>query len=290
MVPYKDSMPIIGAHVSAAGGLHTCFRNAEEIGAQALQIFGASPRQWSARQPTAAQVEEFKAEQKRSGLGPVFLHGAYLVNLGTPKQELWAKSVENLAAHLRIATAIGAQGVIFHVGSSNGSSKEEGMKRAAEGMKEVLQQVPGKTQLIMENAAGGGDKIGRDPQELGWLLQNVKSKRVKVCIDTQHTFAAGCVPVYNPKEIQAFVEVSDKAFGWENVVALHLNDSKTIAGSCHDRHENIGEGFIGSKGFKHLAQNASMKKLPWILEVPGFENQGPDKKNIDIVKKVVAAA
>lgn len=282
------SMPIIGAHVSAAGGLHTCFRNAEAIGAQALQIFGASPRQWSAKQPTAEQINIFKKERKRSERGPVFLHGAYLVNLGTPNQELWEKSVENLAAHLRIATALNANGVIFHVGSSAGWSKEDGMKRAVEGMKRVLKRVPGKCQLIMENAAGGGDKIGRDVPELNWLFQHVKSKRVKICIDTQHAFAAGMLPTYMPEELQSFVKACDKAFGWDEVAALHLNDSKTAAGSLHDRHENIGQGQIGRPGFVNLAKNSSMKKLPWILEVPGFENTGPDKKNVEIVKKIVA--
>lgn len=157
-------------------------------------------------------------------------------------------------------------------------------------MKEVLKRVPGTCQLIMENAAGGGDKIGRDVDELGWLFRHVKSKRVKICIDTQHAFAAGVLPTYMPEEIQSFVESCDKAFGWDEVVALHLNDSKTIAGSLHDRHENIGQGHIGRVGFVHLEKNAHMKKLPWILEVPGFENQGPDKKNIEIVKKIVTAA
>lgn len=279
-------MPIIGAHVSAAGGLYKCFANAEEIGATALQIFGASPRGWKAPLPSEEVIEQFRVEQKRSGLGPVFLHAAYLVNLGTHNSKLWHASLDNLAAHLAIAGQLGAAGLIFHLGSSKGWGKNEAITKVVEGMKRVLDKVPGETKLIMENAAGGGDKIGSTLEEIGEIFTRVKDPRVKVCIDTQHAFAAGLLKDFSADEISKFVQRCNIAFGWKQVIALHANDSKSESGSHYDRHENIGEGYIGIKGFRHLAQHPKIHILPWILEVPGFTNTGPDKKNIDRLKKL----
>ena len=288
--PLFSSMAIIGAHVSAAGGLHNCFANAEAIGAECLQIFGASPRQWTANLPSAAAVKQFKAEEKRSGLGPVFLHAAYLVNLGSSLSELRSKSVASLASHLKIAELIGARGLIFHIGSAGKGSRREAIELVAHGMKSVLDRVPGKAQLIMENGAGGGGKLGATPEEIGEIFRLVKNKRVKVCLDTQHAFAAGVLASYSPEEIRATVKRFDDALGWENVVALHANDSQSRSGSFHDRHENIGEGYIGLGGFRNLAADPDINGRPWILEVPGFANDGPDARNVAILKKIFGQA
>ncbi len=279
-------MPIIGAHVSVAGGLYRCFDNAKAIGATAIQIFGASPRQWQVKVPTADDVKKYKEAQKASGLGPVFLHAAYLPNLGTAEKRLWHASVKNLAAHLEIAERIGANGLIFHIGSAKGQTKEQSLEAVARGMKEVLALVPGHSQLIMENAAGGGNKIGATPEEIGTIFHAVGSDRVKVCIDTQHAFASGLMTSYSAEEIRELITRCDAAFGFDSVAALHLNDSKSPSGSQYDRHENIGEGHIGLQAFADLAKHPKMKKLPWLLEVPGFDDNGPDKKNVDILKKI----
>lgn len=281
-------MPIIGAHVSAAGGAFNAFINAQKIGAKAIQIFGASPRQWNAPLPEVEVVTKYKDLQKETGVGPVFLHGLYLANIGTnTNNKLWHGSVRALTSHMKIAKVFGAQGVVFHIGSvGKDGVKELGIKQVIKGVKKILANVPGETQLILENAAGGGGKLGAIPEEIGQIIKGVKSSRLKVCIDTQHAFAAGNLQ-YTPKGIRDFVTRCDKAFGWKNVVVVHLNDSETELGSFHDRHDNLGEGKIGLVGFKNLAKNTDFKNLPWILEVPGFDGTGPDKKNIDILKKIV---
>jgi len=275
----------IGAHVSVAGGLINCFKNAEKIEAEVVQIFGSSPVQWWVKKPTEAEIVEFKKEHKKSKVGQIFLHASYLVNLGSPSEKLWHASISSLAGHLKIAEDIGADGLVFHVGSGKDSSKEEAIVRAIEGMRRVLKEVSGKTSLIIENSAGAGLKLGNTPEEIGKMFRGVKNKRIKVCLDTAHAFEAGILK-YTPKEITDFVKVCDKEFGWKNVVCIHLNDSKTEFDSKHDRHENVGEGFIGLKSFQNLAKNKDFKKVPWILEVPGFDNNGPDKKNIEILKKM----
>ena len=278
----------IGAHVSAAGGPYNCFDNAKNIGAECLQIFGASPRQWQAPMPSAEVIKEYKKREKASKLGPVFLHGLYLANIGTVENNrLWHGSVRALTDHLKITDRLGAQGLIFHIGSvKSGGDRERGIERVAKGMKKILAAVPGKTQLIMENAAGGGGKLGAAPDEIGAIMKLVRDPRAKVCIDTQHAFAAGVLN-YTTDGIASFVKQCDRAFGWKNVVAVHANDSKGGAGSNFDRHENIGEGKIGLEGFQNLVKNKNFTRIPWILEVPGFADEGPDEENVEILKKIV---
>ena len=136
----------------------------------------------------------------------------------------------------------------------------------------------------MENAAGGGEKIGKTAGELAYLLKKVNSKRVKICLDTAHAFESGIIKEYKSDGIKKFLDEWDKEIGLENITALHANDSKTLWNSHHDRHENIGAGYIGLAGFKALAREKRLWNKAWLLEVPGFDNEGPDKKNMDILK------
>lgn len=276
---------LIGAHVSAAGGLSNAVANAQTIGVNCLQIFGASPRQWTAKQPSPEEIKKYQAALSAAGLGPVFLHAAYLVNLGSPNSNLRKKSVESLTAHLKITNAIGAEGLIFHVGSSKGTPPEKAVKFIIEGVKQVLKNIPGNSKLILENDAGGGAKVG-DLKQIGQIIKTVKSSRLGVCYDTAHGFESGLINEYTPAKIKTFLKEFDRLIGLKHLIALHVNDSKTAAGSHHDRHANIGEGFIGLAGFRHLAKVPALRRLPWILEVPGFDGNGPDQKNIDILKKL----
>lgn len=275
----------IGAHVSRVGGLQKSIENALKIGANCMQIFGSSPRQWRVRFPSPREIAGYKDALKKSAIEPVFLHAPYLVNLASPDNVIWLKSVRALTGHLKIAEAIGAQGLIFHPGSGKGEvSHERALERAVRAMREVLKRVPGKSQLIIENTAGGGQKIGGSVEELAHLLNRVRSKRVKVCFDTAHAFEAGLIKEFIPSSIKRVFDEWARGVGLENTVALHVNDSKTRFNSHHDRHENIGQGYIGLKGFKHLAREQRIRDKPWIIETPGFDRKGPDKKNLDRLK------
>jgi deoxyribonuclease-4 len=275
--------PLLGAHVSAAGGLTNAIVNGERIGAECVMIFGASPRSYAAKLPTDEQARFFKASLKKSSIQTVYQHGAYLPNLGTSDPEAMRKSILNLATHLEIANAIGSGGVIFHVGSPNGGDRQEALDRAALAMKEVLKKVKGPAQLIMENS-GSVKKIGGSIEDLAYLFEAVNDSRVKVCVDTAHAFESGLIESYTPANIKKFFDAWDKAIGIENIVALHINDSKTPYNSQNDKHENLGEGCIGLDGFKNLAKEKRLSHTVWFLEVPGFDNEGPDKKNMDILK------
>lgn len=273
--------PIIGAHIS--GGLSVCVAGAEKIGAQAMQIFGSSPRMWRTRMPLAGEVHEYKKELEKSNVREVYLHASYLVNLASSSPEIYAYSIQSLADHLRIADMLGAEGVIFHLGSTKGGTREEGFLREIEAIKKILLLVPGSTKLIMENTAGGGDKIGAEIADIARILHSVKSPRVKVCYDTAHGFEAGLVETYTPASVKKLFDEFDKELGVENIVAIHANDSKTLSGSKHDQHENIGEGHIGLAGFKALAGEKRLHDKAWLLEVPGFQSEGPDAENIKLL-------
>lgn len=285
----KSSRPRIGAHVRTGGGLHKAIENAGRIGAECIQIFGASPQQWQVKFPSKSEALLFKKQMEEHKVGPVFLHAAYLVNLASPEAALRAKSIQSLSDHLKIADLIGAAGLIFHMGSNKGENLEEALHGTVSGMKEVLKNVPGKTLLIMENSAGGGSKLGATPEQLGYLLKKVGSQRVKVCIDTAHAFEAGIIDEYSPARVKKFLKDLDSKIGLENIVALHINDSKTPPHSHYDRHENIGEGYIGLKGFQALATEKRLHDKAWILEVPGFDGEGPDKRNIEILRSCCEA-
>jgi deoxyribonuclease IV len=275
---------VIGAHVKTAGGVQNAFKNAEEIGAKCIQIFGASPRQWKSSLPSQETIEEFLKEKSRSGISQVFLHASYLVNLATPDDELYEKSISSLSTHLQIANLLEAEGLVFHLGSSKNSTKPEAYKRQVKGMLKTLENAPGRANLIMENSSGGGSKLGTTIEGIGEMFRAANNPRIKVCIDTAHSFGAGLLETFTPKELTTFTEKCDKAFGLENITVLHINDSKVPFDSKKDRHENLGQGLIGLQAFKNLSKTPHLKDLPWILEVPGLEGNGPDQPNIKVLE------
>lgn len=276
-------IPKIGAHVSAAGGLYKACENALKIGAAAIQIFGSSPQQWAVRTPKKEELEQFKKTWKAAGSIPVFLHAPYLINLASENEIIRTRSIYALAGHLEITEKIGATGLIFHIGSNRNQPKQVARDLIIKGCQEVLKRTPGESFLILENSSAGGGKIGSEAREVGEILKELNLPRAKVCFDTAHAFEAGIIK-YNPHAIKKTFDEWDKEVGIQNIVVIHANDSKTEYGSHNDRHENIGEGYIGLEGFKNLAKEKRLHDKPWILEVPGFNKIGPDKKNIDILK------
>jgi apurinic endonuclease APN1 len=279
----KESKPLLGAHVSAAGGLWNAIDNGERIGAECIQIFGASPRSYAAALPSEAAVLQFKERLAKSSIRAVYQHGAYLVNLASSDEVTLEKSIANLAAHLTIANRIGSAGVVFHVGSPNGGDRKAALLRAAAAMKQVLKKVAGPAQLIMENS-GSVKKIGGSFDDLAFLFKEVADPRVKICIDTAHALESGMIESYTADNIKAFFDMWEQRVGLEHIVAMHANDSKTPYNSQNDKHENIGEGFIGFEGFRALAREKRIAHTVWFLEVPGFDEQGPDKENVDRLK------
>ncbi len=231
------------------------------------------------------QIELFNQLLMDVGMGPVFLHAIYLINLGTPNQDNLRKGVDSLINYMDLAASIGAAGVIFHPGSHGGRGYEAVLPQTVDAIKTVLDASPDGPCLAVENMAGMGQHIVARFEELGGILRAVDSSRLKICLDTQHAFAAG-YDLTNPLGIQAMLDELDAGPGSASVVAVHANDSRRVCGSGVDRHDNIGEGFIGEEGFAAIMGNPAFADVPFLLEVPGFEGNGPDQRNIDILKKI----
>lgn len=277
----------IGGHVSTEGGCAKAFDYAQAIGADTIQIFGASPVRWNAPLPKAEEAALFRLRMQETGISPVFLHAPYLINLCSQKDNLPALSRTLLQRHLEIGNALGAEGVIFHIGSRGTRAKEEAEQLVIESLRDILAQV-GEGMLLIENSAGAGNLVGDSLGEIASIVHAVDNARLGVCIDTAHALAAGMIPEYSRQTLGKFFDDFESGIGIEKLRVIHLNDSKTEAFSNKDRHENIGQGHIGKEGFENLLSFECMAHMPLILEVPGFDGTGPDRRNIDIVRSLAA--
>ena len=275
----------IGAHVSTAGGISKAVGRGVEIGCETIQIFGSSPQGWAFKQIPGEEVEAFRQEAAEAGLGPVFLHAIYLINLGSSKEDVLEKGIQSLINYMELAASIGAKGVIFHPGSHGGAGYEAVLPQIVSSIQRVLEHAPDGPFLVLENMAGMGQHIGAKFEDLGRIMNEVGSPKLGVCLDTQHCFAAG-YDMSTRAGIDAMIAEFDQEVGVANLLAVHANDSKRPRGSGVDRHDNIGDGFIGEDGFEALMGNPAFRKVPFLLEVPGFEGKGPDRRNLDILKNI----
>ena len=277
--------PIIGGHVSAVGGIDKAVINAQAIGAQTFQIHATSPRQWQVRVPDEKVVTTFLKEIAKSDIKSYYIHAPYLINLATVIPELLEKSYNNLKGNYEIGQLIHAKGVVYHLGSFKGWDKESALQQQITTVKKLLANVEFKgCSLLLENSAGGGDKLGVTVDELAVLINGIDDDRVGICLDTAHAYEAGIL-TYDSDSIKLFFDEFDQKIGMHKLICLHVNDSKTEFESLHDRHDNLGEGFIGLEGFKALAKEERLFNVDWCLETPGFDGNGPDKENMEILKK-----
>ncbi|HUJ55505.1 MAG TPA: deoxyribonuclease IV [Gaiellaceae bacterium] len=269
----------IGAHVSSSGGIHTAIDRAVAIGADAVQVFTQSPRTWRPTNHDPASFERFRERRAEAGIGDVVCHALYLCNLAAPDDAIHEKSVAAMRNTMEVACAIGADGVVFHVGSHLGSGFQAGLERLLPGMERVLELCSDETWLLMENSAGAGGTIGRSIEELAAIWEGLdRHPRLGVCLDSCHLYVSG-IDVRDPAALDACLDALDSSIGLERLRALHVNDSATPLGSNRDRHANILEGELGEKLGVFLG-NPRLQGLPAILEVAGPENRGPDANEI----------
>ncbi len=279
----------IGAHKSIAGGYDKGLERIKEIGGNCLQIFSASPRSWSKANPTVKEVNEFKEKKEELGVEPVYFHASYLINLADTGR-VGHLSKDNLINELKVADKMGVRGSVIHLGSFKNKEEdkpvflEEGYNSLIENIKEVLEKSGGSSYFIIENAANR--KVGRYLDGLMKVVNDVDDERVRICLDTCHLHAAG-YDISTERALGEFLKEVDEGVGLEKLEVWHLNDSKDHFGSLRDRHENIGEGEVGRQVFEILLNHPKTKDHPFIIETPGFDGNGPDKKNIDILKGMI---
>ena len=275
----------IGAHVSISGGIDKAVDRALAIGAETIQIFASSPQVWAFKPPIPSTTASFVSKALSAAIDPVFLHAIYLVNLGTQAPDHLNKSIDALTKYMHVAAEIGASGVIFHAGSHKGAGFAAVFDQVVESIGVIIDQSPDHVSLIIENSAGMGQHICCSFQEIGQVINAVGSPRVKVCLDTQHLFAAGH-NIIEKDGLQLAIAEFDQQIGLSKLVAVHANDSNTPLASGVDRHDNIGQGNMGLDGFRVIMGNKAFADIPFLLEVPGNDGNGPDKANIDVLKEL----
>jgi len=278
--------PKIGAHVRSGGGVQNAIDNALAMGAETIQIFSGAPYAWKRKKYTEAEVEAYKKRVEETGIEPAFIHGLYLVNLASSDDALLARSLDALVGDMKAASLIEARGVIFHLGSHKGAGYESCFRQVVEYCQKVIEETA-EAYLILENAAGMGGAIGSKFVELGTIILESGSDRVKVCIDVQHAFAAGHDVKTRPG-LDRMLDEFERDVGLNRLVAIHANDSKCPLGGGIDRHANIGDGHIGRDGFENLLSHPALAEVPFLLEVPGVDDHGPDKENVEILKSLRA--
>jgi deoxyribonuclease-4 len=283
---------IAGAHVSSSGGIFNAIGNGEEIEAEAIQIFASPPQTWRQTNHKPEAIEKFKTLHADSNVGDVWIHNIYLANLAAEDPEQLKKSIDSVQFALRIADAIGAEGVVLHTGSHKGRGMDAVADQVTEALIEILKDAPGTAILALEDMAGQGGQIGKEFGELGMLLKRVQSDRLQVCVDTAHAFAAG-YDIGNAEGLEVAITEFDQVIGLDHLAVVHANDSKIDLGGQRDRHENIGEGFIGMEGFEAITAHPAFADKAFLLEVPGFEGEegkakGPDLENVDRLKRLRA--
>jgi deoxyribonuclease-4 len=277
----------IGAHVSSSGGIHTAIDRAERIGAESVQVFTQSPRTWRPTNHDPATFDRFRERRDEAGIGGVLCHALYLCNLAAPDDAIHERSVTAMRATMEVACGIGADGVVFHVGSHLGSGFEAGLERVLPAMEQVLELCDETTWLLMENSAGAGGTIGRSLDELATLYERLdRHPRLGVCLDSCHLYVSG-VDVTDRATLDALLAELDSAIGLGRLRALHVNDSKAPLGSNRDRHDNIGAGLIAD-GLSVFLGHPQLQALPAVLEVPGADGHGPDAEEIRKAKELHA--
>jgi len=278
---------LFGAHVSSSGGIHTAIDRAEDFGCDAVQVFTQSPRAWRPTNHKPESFERFKERRAEAGIGAVICHALYLVNLASPKDDLYEKSVASLENTIEVGCAIDADGVVFHIGSHLGAGFEAGIERVVEAMRGLLDLCTDTTWFLMENSAGAGATIGRSLDELATLFDRLDGHpRLGLCLDSCHLFVSG-VDVSKADELDRLVEEVDERMGLDRLRVLHVNDSAAPLGSNRDRHANIGEGLIGEELGVFLA-HPRLQGLPALLEVPGTDGHGPDADEVRKLKELHA--
>lgn len=289
MSPIED---LLGAHVSAAGGVHTAPARAAAIGSRWTQIFTKAPQQWAEPACGQAEREAYRAACREHGIVGTTVHASYLINAASPQPALYEKSVASLAAEYARCATLGVQQLVVHPGSATDGDRAAGVERNAAAVVRVLRGAPGDTVLCLESTASKGNVLGGALEELAELVQRVEAadaalvQRVGVCLDTCHLFASGYDFAGDYEGVVAAVE---RTVGLHRVKVWHLNDSQGGLGSGVDRHAGIGEGQIGEAGFRALMQDGRFLHLPMLLETPkGKDPVESDSRNLALLRRLRA--
>lgn len=258
---------LIGVHISIAGSIDQAIDRAGDLGCDTIQIFSRNPRGWKTKPLIPEEVKKFKRKREEFGIRPVLVHIPYIINLAAPKDKLWKISINSYIEDIKRTDLLGAEYLITHLGAHTGSGEEEGLKRFCQGLKQVITISKPKTTILLETCAGQGTSLGHKFEHIRYIFDNVKSKKLGVCLDTCHVYAAG-YDIATEEGLKDSVKKFDEIIGLSNLKVIHLNDAKGKLGSHLDRHEHIGKGSLKEAGIKRILTHPKLKNLPFIMETP----------------------
>ena len=276
----------LGVHCSVGNGLKNTIKEAVSLGCETIQIFSRSPRAWGRKEFDLEEVKEFKKSLKENNIFPLVVHMLYLPNLASADKKLYKKSVDVLIDELKRCKILGAKYLVVHPGRYSTGDFETGIRNIIKAVNFASSRVKNEIIILLENLAGGKTDIGWRFEELHRIIENVKDKkRIGVCIDTAHLFAAGYD--ISKKGFDNTLKEFDRVIGLEYLKFLHLNDSISERGLKVDRHTHIGKGNIGIEGFRAVLNHPKIKNLPGILETPRIRfNLIKDRKNLIILRRL----
>jgi deoxyribonuclease-4 len=277
---------LLGAHISIAGGTHEAPARAKRIGATAMQIFTKMANRWAERACEDEECKSFREALADTEVAKISAHDSYLINLASPDETLRARSFDSFLSELRRCEALGLDYLVSHPGNFM-DDRASGIARNAESIGAALEAVPGGTTILMETTAGSGTSIGSSFEEMAELIRQVPGKvrrRVGVCIDTAHIFAAG----YDlSSDYDGVMRRFDDVIGLRRLKMMHLNDSKAPLGSRRDRHELIGEGAIGERAFRHIMNDPRLARVAKVIETPKHEPDVTDRAMLERLKSYI---
>ncbi len=277
----------IGLHTSIAGALERSALKAAELGANTFQIFSSSPRQWKASAPSVPAIRLLNRAREKHDLYPLAIHDNYLINLASAHEKIRQLSIEAFRGELERAAAIGAEYLVAHPGNYKGQTVEEGILHFIEGVGQAARGLElGKLMLLIENTVGAGSQLGGRFEELHVMREfapKMTDLPIGFCLDTCHLLASG-FDVASAAGLDHMLAEADRLLGLDNVRVIHSNDSKTPRGSHVDRHEHIGQGYIGLDGFRRILHHPRLRSKAFILETP--MEDGWDRKNLDTLKQL----
>jgi len=275
----------IGVHVSIAGKIYEAADRARILGCGSMQIFSRNPRGWAASALTKDDAGEFRARREKHGIYPLAIHIPYLINLATPNDALYKKSIDAYIEDIRRADLLGAEYFVTHLGSHTGSGEANGIKRFSEAINEIIKTARPKTMILLETTAGSGSWLGYRFEQIRDILDGIKERsRVGVCLDTAHIFEAG-YDIRTKNGLEHTLSRFDGLIGVSLIKVVHFNDSKSDLGSHADRHEHIGKGKIGFEALARVINHPYLRAAAFIMETPKKTDKD-DKMNLKTARKM----
>jgi deoxyribonuclease-4 len=279
----------LGAHMSISGGVDKAFDRGQQIGCDTMQIFTKNNNQWRAAPLTDEAVQRYHQRQSETGITPVVAHSSYLLNLASPDDALWHKSIDSLVLELQRCEVLGILHLVIHPGSHMGSGEGVGVQRIAQALDITHGRLPDvRVKVTLETTSGQGDHLGYRFEQIADMIHSANAPgRLAVCFDTCHALTAG-YDFRTPEGYAGVFRQFDAIIGLDRLAVFHLNDSAKEAGSRRDRHAHIGEGFVGLEAFRMLLNDPRFEKIPMLLETPKSEDMHEDVENLARLRALIA--